>query len=263
MGTETVTSNDGTRIGLRISGEGPPLLFVHGTTADYKSWDAISVHLQPHFTVYAMDRRGRGMSGDSPDYTLAREAEDVAAAVASIGTSGFLCGHSFGGLCCLEAVLLTGAIQQLILYEPLIPGAVPTGPEGLGDRLRTLVEEGELEAAMDIFLREEAQIPAPELAAYRRSELYAQRIPLADTIPREMQVERTYVFEPDRFGAIQVPTLFLLGSETAHEEYRRALETLAIAIPESKIVLLEGQGHMAHHENPEMLAKTLMEHLLA
>ena len=82
---ERVSSNDGTVIGYRQAGSGPALLLVHGTTADHTRWSPISPRFERHFTVYAMDRRGRGMSTDSPDYDILREAEDVAAVVDAIG----------------------------------------------------------------------------------------------------------------------------------------------------------------------------------
>jgi pimeloyl-ACP methyl ester carboxylesterase len=78
---EQITSNDGAVIGFQRSGAGQPLLLVHGTTADHRRWSPISPHFEQHFTVYAMDRRGRGGSSDSPDYHIMREAEDVAAVV--------------------------------------------------------------------------------------------------------------------------------------------------------------------------------------
>src|SRR4029450_11134152 len=76
-----VTSRDGTQIAYWASGEGPPLMVVHGTTADHTRWRPWLPYLEPHATVHALDRRGRGASGDAPDYDVAREFEDVAAVV--------------------------------------------------------------------------------------------------------------------------------------------------------------------------------------
>ena len=77
----TATSRDGTRIAFWRSGGGPPLLLVHGVIADHTTtWRYVLPSLEQRFSVYAMDRRGRGGSGDAERYALAREAEDVAAA---------------------------------------------------------------------------------------------------------------------------------------------------------------------------------------
>jgi hypothetical protein len=51
----------------------------------------------------AMDTRGRGASGDSPEYGLSKEAEDVAAVVNSRPGPVFVSGHSYGGVAALEA----------------------------------------------------------------------------------------------------------------------------------------------------------------
>jgi pimeloyl-ACP methyl ester carboxylesterase len=66
----------------------------------------------------AVDRRGRGHSGDAPDYALEREYEDVVAVVVSAGDGVSVLGHSYGGICALEAALLTDGIRKLVLYEP-------------------------------------------------------------------------------------------------------------------------------------------------
>lgn len=67
-----------------------------------------------------MDRRGRGASGDAPDYELKREFEDVAAVVdavaeASGSTVDVYC-SSCGGLCAFGAATLTSNISRFALY---------------------------------------------------------------------------------------------------------------------------------------------------
>lgn len=259
-----VTSKDGTVIAYLKRGDGPPLLFVHGTTADHSSWLRIAPYLEQRVTVCAMDRRGRGKSGDAPHHELIREAEDVAAVVEAIGEPVgepvFLFGHSFGGLCSLEGALLTDRISRLILYEPPIPTGVPSIPSGAPERIQALIDEGELESAMEFFLREVAQIPDHELDAYRRSPLWKARIPLARTIPRELTIEETYRFDADRFAGLQVPTMLLLGGDSP-TVYRQATETVDSALPNSKVVLLPDQQHIAHHTHPELLAREVLRFL--
>src|SRR5918997_2404684 len=97
-----VSPVDGTEIACWTTGDGPPLVLVHGTTADHARWAAVLPHLEPHFTVHAIDRRGRGASGDAADYTVEREYDDVAAVVDAVaaqagGAGGLLWGSLGGG----------------------------------------------------------------------------------------------------------------------------------------------------------------------
>lgn len=259
---EQIKSRDGTVIGFRRSGSGPSLLLVHGTTADHSRWSAIVPRLAQQFTVYTMDRRGRGASGDAPDYNLLREAEDVAAVVEAIGAPLFLVGHSYGGLCSLEAALLTAKVTRLILYEPPIPTGLPIYPTGLPDRIQTLVDHGEQEAALELFCREVVRMPEHELNMYRQSPVWAVRIQLTPTIPRELTLDRTYRFESPRFAALHVPTLLLLGGDSP-PLFRQAVERLDSALPNSRVVILPGEQHIAMDTNPELFIHEVTRFLMA
>lgn len=127
----SIQSPDGTVLRWQTSGEGPPLLLVHGTTADHSRWQGISPQLEHHFTVHAIDRRGRGGSGDAAGtYEIDREFEDVAAVVDAIGGPLAVLGHSYGAVCSLGAALLTDGVSRMVLYEPPIPTGVPMYPPG-------------------------------------------------------------------------------------------------------------------------------------
>ena len=104
---EYVTSKDGTQIAYERRGEGPPLVLVHGAAADHTRWKSLLPALENFFTVYAVDRRGRGQSGDVGAYAIEREYEDVVAVVDSLPVPVNLLGHSFGAICSLEASLRT------------------------------------------------------------------------------------------------------------------------------------------------------------
>lgn len=258
---EQVTSKDGTVIGFKQGGAGPPLVLVHGTTADHRRWSGISSHLERHFSVYAMDRRGRGQSGDSPDYGIEREAEDVAALVEVIGEPVSLLGHSYGAVCSLEAVLVTAKVSRLILYEPPIPTGLPQYPPGVPNRIQALIDSGELEAALEVFFREIVRMPEDELEAYRQLPVWNARILLAPTIPREIAIDRTYTFDARRFAGSQVPTLLLLGGDSP-QLFQQAVELVDSALPESQVVILPGQQHIAMDTHPELFLGEVLRFLL-
>ena len=103
---EKIVSRDGTPIGYWRSGQGPALVLVHGATADHSRWETVLPLLEPRATVYAVDRRGRGASGDAAGYAIEDEAADIAAVVDAVADSPGgpvdLLGHSYGAICALE-----------------------------------------------------------------------------------------------------------------------------------------------------------------
>ena len=96
---ETVISSDGTPIAYERSGEGPPLVLVHGMVSSHRTWELVLPELRKHFNAYAMVRRGRGESDDAgADYSLEREVEDVVALIDSTDGPVSLLGHSHGAI---------------------------------------------------------------------------------------------------------------------------------------------------------------------
>lgn len=253
-----VSSNDGTIIGYRTAGAGPPLILVHGATADHSRWLPLLPRLEPHFTVYAVDRRGRGASGDSAHYDLMREAEDVAAVVQAAGEPANLLGHSFGGLVSLEAALLTDRVRRLILYEPPILADESHVRPATLRRMEALVERGELEAALEVMMREVVQMPDHELAAYRQLPAWQIRITLAPTIPRELRAVNDYRFSPERFADLRVPTMLLLGGDSPARVVRET-ELIDAALPDSRVVILPNQQHVAMDMDPASFAGKVID----
>ncbi len=160
-----VVSRDGTEIAYWTSGDGPPLVLVHGTTADHTRWAPVLKYLEPHVTVHTADRRGRGGSGDAAEYDRMREFEDVAAVVDAVAeTSGSavdLLGHSFAGFCAFGAATLTSNIRKLVLYEgwPVPNPEALAIPPALQARIDALLAEGERERALEAFFREIVRMP--------------------------------------------------------------------------------------------------------
>ena len=123
--TLKVTSSDGTTLSCRVEGKGSPLLLIHGAGNYSGRWNPILPLLEQDFSIYALDRRGRGESGDASEYSLEREFEDAVSVVDAIGGPVNVLGHSLGGICALEAALRTKNISRLILYEPPLPVTAP------------------------------------------------------------------------------------------------------------------------------------------
>jgi pimeloyl-ACP methyl ester carboxylesterase len=249
---EHVTSRDGIPIAYERSGEGMPLVLIHGAGADHTRWKPILPELTRHFAVYAVDRRGRGQSGDVEPYSLERESEDVAGVVESIPGPVNLLGHSYGALCSLEASLKTANLRRLILYEPPIHTAAREDyPLDAVNRLNTYLHLGDREKALLIFLQEIAGIPRNEMYMLRSLPSWRSRVAAAHTIPREEASVASYLFEPERFSRMETPTLLLLGGDSP-SFYRAAIETLRGSILNSRIVVMPGQRHAAMETAPKL-----------
>src|SRR5262245_30552390 len=168
----SVASADGTRIGCEVAGAGPPLLLVHGSTADRSRWASVRDALAARFTLHLMDRRGRGLSAaETPGpYALAREAEDIAALLGAIGPDTLVLAHSYGGTCALAA--LAGAdgprAARVLVYEPAFgTPAGPVFPAAALDAVEAAIARDDPEAALEAFFADVLLLAAGEVDAMR------------------------------------------------------------------------------------------------
>jgi pimeloyl-ACP methyl ester carboxylesterase len=269
MGTmETVTSRgDGTPIAYERSGNGPPLVLVHGTTSDRSTWDLVLPELQNHFTVYAMDRRNRGKSRDvgGSSYEIEREFEDLIALIDSIVEPANMLGHSYGAICALEAALRSPQVRRLVLYEGTFP--IPEGtelyPPGALASVRSRLEAGDKEGALTSFYRDIAMISPEEIEMLRSLPTWPSRVALAPTIPHEMRAFESYVsnFDPTRLANLRTPTLILLGSDSPAFE-TDAAGALDAALPDGQIALMPHQAHIAPRTAPGVFVREVARFLV-
>ncbi len=257
---EKTHSKDGTAIATWHSGAGTPLLLVHGGTSDHSYWTPVLPALERHYTVYTMDRRGRGDSGDAEPYALEREWEDVAAVVDAIGGAVDVIGHSLGGTCALEAARLTANVRRLILYEAPIAVGRQFWPAEFSGRMQALLDAGEREQALLLFLRDISKIPPHDIASAQASPGWHANVASVHTIPRELQGLDAYHFAQQQFETLQTPTLLLLGGDSP--PFRRiAAETLHAALPDSQIIVLPGQQHSAIRTAPDLFVTEVVKFL--
>ena len=239
-----VASPDGTPIAYHAAGSGDPILFVHGSSTSSADWIFVMARLRRRFTVVAMDRRGRADSGDGPDHSMEREAEDVLAVLDAVGAE-LLVGHSYGALCSILAAERTDRLRRLVLYEP--PIAVTTNRAG---DLDGLIARGELDTALEAFLRS-AGTPDDQLEAIRSSPGWPMLLDAVPALPRELRAAAAWRRPP---GPIDVPTLFLLGADTDSPVYLDGLDELRAIFPDSRRELIPEQRHIAHVFAPSLFA---------
>lgn len=259
-------SRDGSKIGYWSSGEGPPLVLVHGMTADHTTFAALTPHLQSSLTVHAMDRRGRGASLDAADYVLDREFEDVAAVAEAVadasGSPVAVFGHSFGGLCAFGAASLTDSIDGLLLYEgwPTTGADAYAVPPSLIERLETLLAQDARDELLEVFMREVVDMSDDELATFRAAPAWANRVAAAHTIPREARAEHDATFDLEQAAKVTTPTLLLVGERSPNDLLAEG-ETIATTLPNASVSVIKGQQHAAHHVVPDILTELVVDFL--
>ena len=277
-----VVSADGTEIAYFTSGTGPPLVLVPGGATDHRHWDRVRPHLEAHVTVHAMDPRGRGASGDRPEFATEREYEDIAAVVDAVaeasGSTVAVYGHSHGGACAYGAAGLTSNIGALMLYE----GWPPPNPEDF-DWSPELLEQVDTAAATGE--REVLEVLADELISGLvdnfvagcgattqeveeiRAWYTAQRPAIVDwihTVPRILRAWSSAGSDPLAFDVAQaaritVPTL--LQADRAVPQWSAGAETVTQALPDARLSWLDRQYHHANVLSPQALAEELLDFL--
>ena len=230
----------------------PPLLLVHGATADHTTWRTVGPAFAETRPVYAVDRRGRGASGDAEAYRIEREFEDLAtvaeALAAEAGVAAIdVAGHSYGGRCALGASLLTPAIRRAVVYEgaPVPPG-MSYRPPSLVEAVRAAMDRGDREAALTTFLAGIVGMSDAELDAYRANPVWPARVEAAQTILREVEAESSPEASIEALGRVSVPVLLLLGS-SSRSPFRIGTDALAARLAHAEIRVIEGAAHAAHH----------------
>jgi pimeloyl-ACP methyl ester carboxylesterase len=262
---DTVRSKDGTAIAFDNQGDGPPLILVDGAmgTRSAGSGPARAKLLASHFTVYSYDRRGRGDSGDTKPYAVAREIEDLDALIDEAGGSAFVYGHSSGGCLALEATAKLGdKVEKLAIYEAPYNDD-PKAQKAWGDYIKSLTEalaEDRRGDAVALFMAY-VGTPAVQIEGMRQAPFWAGMEAIAPTLA----YDHTAIMGKDgsiptpRVALVHVPTLVMSGANGA-PFMRETAKKLSKAIPGATLITLDGQ---THDVQPEALAPVLVEFFAA
>ncbi len=256
----TVASADGTAIAIwryaasaerrEPRGGDHPLLLVHGTTADHTTFRVVGPRLACSRATFALDRRGREASGDAAAYAIEREFEDVAAVAdalaAGAGSSVDVLGHSYGGRCAMGGALLTPAIRRVVSYEGAVPPGVGEGRPRLLERLETLQADGDAAELLHVFLPEVVEMTPSEWEAFRASPVWTARLAAAHTVVRELRAGADPAAAWERYTALAIPVLQVLGSESA-PFFRHGADALDARLANGRLATIEGARHAAHH----------------
>jgi pimeloyl-ACP methyl ester carboxylesterase len=165
----------------------------------------------------------------------------------------------------LPALFIWADVIALLLHLPTKrPDEPPMGflksPPSLVHRLEALLAAGERDELLALFLRDVAGLLSDQIELMRSLPAWEARLAAAPTLPREERATREYAFDPDRFRALRVPTLLLLGSESP-AVFRAAGEAVQAALPDCRIVVMPGQRHVAMDTGTELFTGEVLRFL--
>jgi len=249
----------GSPLAASVEGTGETVVLLHGFTQTKESWAPIAERLRRRWRVVAVDAPGHGESTD-----VDADLPEAARALVETGGEATYVGYSMGGRICLQAALdFPDAVRALVLIgaSPGIADEALRAERRRADqRLADDLRRRGLEAFLDDWLAQPLFASLPERAAGR-----AERIARNDAEGLARSLERcgTGAMAPlwERLGTLRCPTLTLAGERD--ERYRDLARALQAAAPPGRVDvhIVEGVGHAAHLEAPEVVG-TLLEAFL-
>lgn len=247
----SVTSKDGTTIAYQRQGTGPSVILVTGALDDGTENAPLAAELAQRFTVLNYARRGRGDSGDTLPYAVAREIEDLRALLVAAGGSAHVYGVSSGGMFALEAAAAGLAIKKLALYEVPYDTAPEAAQryEAYRQRLGAALAAGRRGEAVELFM-ELAGSSKEEIAGAQSSPHWPGLEALAHTLAYDAAC---YGPPPaSRLATIGQPTLVLTGGTL--DLFEQAADAIAATVRHAERLVLDGQPHVA---DPKVVASVL------
>lgn len=100
-------AEDGEPITVRVAGQGPAVILLHGWAASHRDWSGLIAHLGQQARLYCWDARGHGLGGKETRsaITVSRMATDLRHMIADLEIDRpLLVGHSMGALIILEYI---------------------------------------------------------------------------------------------------------------------------------------------------------------
>lgn len=260
----TITAN-GVDLNVLITGEGPPILLVHGFPLDHTMWREQIDHLAKSRRVIAPDLRGFGGSGpvDPSGVSMETYADDLAALLDALDISEpiCLCGLSMGGYIALAFVRkYRDRLNSLILCD-----TKATADDEAAKKVREQTALKVLENGPDFLAEAMAEKLFGELTRQQRPEVVQeiQNVIRATSRDSIAAAARGMAARPDStplLPSIDLPTLVVVGE---HDAITTAgeMRSMADALPRAMFVEIADAGHMSPLERPEAV-NAAIDHFL-
>lgn len=255
---------------VTVSGEGPPVVLLHGFTGSTETWERFRPALERNYRVIAVDHLGHGLSSSPADpqrYRLVHFGTDLTTVVDSLGISSIvILGYSMGGRAALRFVMDHAARVSGLVLESTSAG-IPD-PDARRERRRSdsaLADEIERDGIASFVKRWESLSlwdTQAVLSVQTRERLRNQRLAnsargLANSLRGAGAAEDSLLIEAAT--SIRVPALVIAGG--LDEKYSDLARELGRAIPGARAEIVANAGHTVHLERPEAFLAALTDFL--
>ncbi len=277
---------NGAALAYREQGEGEPVVFVHGSADDLRSW----IHQLPaigasHHAIAYSRRYARPNADIEPDVdnqTLPHVDDLVAFLGVLDATPAHLVGHSWGGLICLLAAIRhPQVVRSLVLQEPPVLSLFTSTRPRPTELLRLFVRRPRT-ARVILSFGVKTALPAEK--AFRRGDdeaamqAYALGLLGKDTWERLPQERKQQAFEnlstlraqvlgagfpplsDDDVRSVQAPTLLMTG-ERSPAYLPRLTDRLQQLLPNAERFEIASASHLMNEENPGAANEAILDFL--
>lgn len=260
-GAETVTLDNGMVLNYETKGNGPvPIVFIHGYGFDAGVWSKVLDNLPEKYKAYAYDLRGFGDSSKPEQgYGLDDFVDDLKGFLDAMKISqAVLVGHSLGGIFLQDfATTYPDRVLALVLSNPQARHKDFGGkvPEGIARRLAAY---GDREANREIFEKslpryfKAGNLSDEDLARFLDTALKSSTPALKESFAK---IFTSPAIPEEKFALITMPTLIIGGT---HDIVPFSVAvSLSEVIPQSRIFIVEGAGHVPMWEKPDRFSEGL------
>jgi pimeloyl-ACP methyl ester carboxylesterase len=245
------------------SGEGPPVVLVHGTATARTVWrettEALAAKPGAARTI-AYDRRAYGDSGAPEPYggtTVGEQADDLAQLIEALNAApATVCGHELGALAALDlAVRRPELVVRAVLIEPPMLWLVAAGTDAVGELREAVAGAARDRGAAGAVRAYLEAVGGPAVADL----LGRQRLEAAEAAPRafaaDLAAAASWSGGRKALRALDTPIVVVSGARSSPVR-REAAEALAAMIPGAVLETLDS-GHFAHLEQPADIAAAI------
>ena len=241
----------GLSVAYERTGEGPPVVLLHGFTQDSRVWRPQLEGLSDRFTVIAWDAPGAGRSSDPPEtFGIGDWAGCLAALLGGAGVDrAHIVGLSWGGLLAQEFYRRHPARVRSLVLADTYAGWTGSLPEPVpAQRLAACLRDASLPPG-EFVPRYLPGMLSASASGDVREELAGI---MSDFHPLGFRLMATALAHADTrelLPRIRVPTLLVWGDADERSPLTVARQ-LRDAIPGSRLAVIAGAGHVSNLEDP-------------